>query len=68
MLKVYNDIVLYSECGEGPKLVSFRGRAKDYTPRARVRSWLGYCYFYDRKHSLTFIITDMSCHLIDMIG
>jgi len=32
---------LHRECPEGPKLVSFRGRAKDLSPRARVRSWMG---------------------------
>lgn len=24
-----------------PKLVSFKGRAKDFSPRARIRSWMG---------------------------
>lgn len=30
----------YRECNS-PKLVSFRGRASDYSPRARIRSWMG---------------------------
>lgn len=28
------------ECGY-PKLKSFAGRAKDYSPRARIRYWMG---------------------------
>ena len=28
------------ECGN-PKLKSFGGRAKDYSPRARIRHWMG---------------------------
>lgn len=35
------------ECGK-PKLKSFGGRAKDYSPRARIRSWLGYELPFDR--------------------
>lgn len=35
------------ECGE-PKLKSFGGKAKDYSPRARFRHLLGYEYPFDR--------------------
>jgi cytochrome c heme-lyase len=35
------------ECGE-PKLKSFGGKAKDYSPRARMRHWLGYELPFDR--------------------
>ncbi|UYV65254.1 HCCS [Cordylochernes scorpioides] len=35
------------ECAE-PKLVSFRGRAKDFTVRARIRQLLGYELPFDR--------------------
>ena len=38
---VVSTISLSRECVCGPKLVSFRGRAKDFTPRAKIRSWLG---------------------------
>lgn len=31
-----------------PKLVSFKGRAKDFSPRARIRSWMGYELPFDR--------------------
>ncbi|GAB6022174.1 hypothetical protein CHUAL_006311 [Chamberlinius hualienensis] len=37
----------YKEC-DCPKLVSFGGRAKDYSPRARIRSWMGYQLPFDR--------------------
>jgi len=30
-----------SECST-PKLKSFHGDAKNYSPRARIRGWLGY--------------------------
>lgn len=36
------------ECPSGPKLKRFSGRAKDYTPRARIRSWFGYELPFDR--------------------
>lgn len=36
------------ECPTGPKLKKFSGRAQDYTPRARIRSWLGYELPFDR--------------------
>jgi cytochrome c heme-lyase len=35
------------ECGN-PKLKSFGGKASDYSPRARVRSWMGYELPFDR--------------------
>ena len=31
-----------------PRLASFGGKAKDFSPRARVRSWMGYQLPYDR--------------------
>ncbi|KAK3727882.1 hypothetical protein QZH41_010613 [Actinostola sp. cb2023] len=36
-----------NECGN-PKLLTFRGRAKDFSPRARIRSLLGYELPFDR--------------------
>lgn len=36
------------ECPAGPKLKKFGGRASDYTPRARIRSWMGYELPFDR--------------------
>ena len=36
-----------SECAT-PKLKSFGGKAKDYSPRARIRYWLGYGLPFDR--------------------
>ncbi|XP_055376478.1 holocytochrome c-type synthase [Condylostylus longicornis] len=35
------------ECGN-PKLKSFGGKATDFSPRARIRSWLGYELPFDR--------------------
>lgn len=35
------------ECGN-PKLKSFGGKASDYSPRARIRSWMGYELPFDR--------------------
>lgn len=35
------------ECGD-PRLKSFGGKAKDYSPRARIRHWLGYELPFDR--------------------
>ncbi|KAJ8676284.1 hypothetical protein QAD02_012071 [Eretmocerus hayati] len=35
------------ECGT-PKLKSFGGKAKDYSPRARIRYWMGYGLPFDR--------------------
>ncbi|KAF9438382.1 Cytochrome c1 heme lyase [Entomortierella beljakovae] len=34
-------------CG-GPKLVKFEGKPKEITPKARVRSWMGYTLPFDR--------------------
>ncbi|KAK7603003.1 hypothetical protein V9T40_003002 [Parthenolecanium corni] len=31
-----------------PQLKSFRGRAQDYSPRARIRNWMGYELPFDR--------------------
>lgn len=31
-----------------PKLKSFRGKAKEFSPRARIRSWIGYELPFDR--------------------
>lgn len=36
------------ECPSGPQLIRFGGRAKDYTPRARIRHWMGYELPFDR--------------------
>ncbi|KAJ2689370.1 Cytochrome c1 heme lyase [Coemansia spiralis] len=36
-----------NQCG-GPKLLRFEGKAKELTPKARVRSWLGYQTPFDR--------------------
>jgi len=33
---------------EMPKLKSFRGKAKEFSPRARMRSWMGYELPFDR--------------------
>ncbi|KAJ8732643.1 hypothetical protein PYW07_015242 [Mythimna separata] len=35
------------ECGH-PRLKSFGGKASDYSPRARIRNWLGYELPFDR--------------------
>nr|CAG4652133.1 EOG090X0CJG [Triops cancriformis] len=35
------------ECGH-PKLKSFGGKAKDFSPRARIRHWMGYELPFDR--------------------
>jgi len=37
----------YGEC-KSPTLISFSGNAKKFTPRARVRSWMGYELPFDR--------------------
>jgi len=37
-----------NECPEGPKLMKFGGKAQDFSPRARFRSWLGYELPFDR--------------------
>lgn len=38
----------YSECPVGPKLKSFSGDAQKFTPRARIRQFLGYELPFDR--------------------
>ncbi|XP_004635089.1 cytochrome c-type heme lyase [Octodon degus] len=37
-----------SECPCGPSLIRFGGKAKQYSPRARIRSWMGYELPFDR--------------------
>uniref|UniRef100_A0A3P8VCK8 Holocytochrome c-type synthase n=1 Tax=Cynoglossus semilaevis TaxID=244447 RepID=A0A3P8VCK8_CYNSE len=37
-----------SECPCGPTLKRFGGKAKEYSPRARVRHWMGYELPFDR--------------------
>jgi len=37
----------HKECGR-PMLKSFGGKAKDFSPRARIRSWMGYELPFDR--------------------
>ncbi|KAH8920199.1 cytochrome c and c1 heme-lyase [Atractiella rhizophila] len=54
--KVWREILKWESMGGGSgggvegqvKLVSFRGRAGDMTPRARWRSWIGYAPPFDR--------------------
>uniref|UniRef100_A0A286Y1K5 Holocytochrome c-type synthase n=1 Tax=Cavia porcellus TaxID=10141 RepID=A0A286Y1K5_CAVPO len=36
------------ECPCGPSLIRFGGKAKQYSPRARIRSWMGYELPFDR--------------------
>ncbi|CAL8400475.1 holocytochrome c-type synthase [Gadus morhua] len=36
------------ECPCGPSLKRFGGKAKEYSPRARIRSWMGYELPFDR--------------------
>lgn len=36
------------ECPDGPKLKKFSGDAKNFTPRAKIRHWLGYELPFDR--------------------
>ncbi|XP_007426785.1 cytochrome c-type heme lyase [Python bivittatus] len=36
------------ECPCGPTLIRFGGKAKEYSPRARIRSWMGYELPFDR--------------------
>ncbi|XP_042321334.1 holocytochrome c-type synthase isoform X1 [Sceloporus undulatus] len=36
------------ECPCGPTLVRFGGKSKEYSPRARMRSWMGYELPFDR--------------------
>lgn len=37
-----------AECPCGPSLIRFGGKAKQYSPRARIRSWMGYELPFDR--------------------
>uniref|UniRef100_A0A480YZU5 Holocytochrome c-type synthase n=1 Tax=Sus scrofa TaxID=9823 RepID=A0A480YZU5_PIG len=37
-----------AECPCGPSLLRFGGKAKEYSPRARIRSWMGYELPFDR--------------------
>ncbi|XP_016041210.1 holocytochrome c-type synthase isoform X3 [Erinaceus europaeus] len=37
-----------AECPCGPSLIRFGGRAREYSPRARIRSWMGYELPFDR--------------------
>ncbi|KAI8596000.1 cytochrome c heme lyase [Dissophora ornata] len=39
--------LMENTCG-GPKLVKFEGKPKEITPKARVRSWMGYTLPFDR--------------------
>ncbi|XP_018007906.1 holocytochrome c-type synthase [Hyalella azteca] len=41
------EMMHYKECGQ-PKLKKFGGRAKDISPRARIRAWMGYELPFDR--------------------
>lgn len=34
--------LVYSECPCGPTLKRFGGKAKEFSPRARIRHWMGY--------------------------
>ncbi|XP_005307592.2 TLC domain-containing protein 4 isoform X1 [Chrysemys picta bellii] len=37
-----------AECPCGPSLIRFGGKAKEFSPRARIRSWMGYELPFDR--------------------
>ena len=41
----------FSECEE-PKLLKFGGKASEFSPRARFRSWLGYVCFNTLYNSI----------------
>ena len=62
---------VYRQC-TSPKLVSFRGRSKDFSPRARIRSWLGYApQLLAMKINLQLCFCDcvgMNCRLTAMTG
>lgn len=36
------------DCPHGPRLKKFGGKAQDYSPRARIRHWMGYELPFDR--------------------
>ncbi|XP_044156431.1 holocytochrome c-type synthase isoform X2 [Bufo gargarizans] len=42
------EMLHYKECPYGPTLVRFGGKAKEFSPRARIRSWMGYELPFDR--------------------
>ncbi|KAF7483103.1 Hypothetical predicted protein [Marmota monax] len=37
-----------AECPCGPSLIRFGGKAKQYSPRTRIHSWMGYALPFDR--------------------
>ncbi len=47
-LEVLKWEVLHANECMTPRLASFGGKAKDYSPRARIRNWLGYKLPFDR--------------------
>lgn len=61
-----------------PKLRSFGGKASKYSPRARIRYWMGcvavlyklthYIPSLYMKYCFFFFFSDMNCHSIDMTG
>ncbi|XP_043941632.1 holocytochrome c-type synthase isoform X2 [Protopterus annectens] len=44
----WNAMLRKGECPCGPELIRFGGKAKEYSPRARIRSWMGYELPFDR--------------------
>ncbi|XP_051693789.1 holocytochrome c-type synthase isoform X2 [Oryctolagus cuniculus] len=42
------EVLHAAECPCGPSLIRFGGKAKEYSPRARIRSWMGYELPFDR--------------------
>ncbi|EDL90587.1 holocytochrome c synthetase (predicted), isoform CRA_b [Rattus norvegicus] len=44
----WNAMLRKGECPCGPSLVRFGGKAREYSPRARIRSWMGYELPFDR--------------------
>jgi cytochrome c heme-lyase len=43
------ELALHSkDCPQGPELMRFGGKAKEYSPRARIRHWMGYELPFDR--------------------
>ncbi|XP_034979626.1 holocytochrome c-type synthase isoform X2 [Zootoca vivipara] len=44
----WNAMLRKGECPCGPALIRFGGKAKEYSPRARIRSWMGYELPFDR--------------------
>ncbi|XP_064416099.1 holocytochrome c-type synthase isoform X2 [Latimeria chalumnae] len=44
----WNAMLRKGECPCGPALVRFGGKSKEYSPRARIRSWMGYELPFDR--------------------